>query len=124
MRKNGFTLLEVLIALVILSVAFSAIFLALSASTKQLIYLRNKTAAQWVGLNTVARVQLGLLAENGRAEGSENLMEMNWHWQAQVTPTSDKNTFLITVIVNAVGQEAGSTTLQGYLFRGIKNDKT
>lgn len=124
MRKNGFTLLEVLIALVILSVAFSAIFLALSASTKQLIYLRNKTAAQWVGLNTIARAQLGLIAANGSAEGSENLMEVNWKWQVQVTPTPDKNTFLITVIVNAAGKEGGSTTLQGYLFRGVKNDKT
>lgn len=122
MYKNGFTLLEVLIALVILSVAFSAIFLALSASTKQLIYLRDKTAAQWVGLNVIARVQLGELAKNGSASGNENQMQTDWHWQVQVTPTPDAHTFLITVNVNAAQKNAGTTTLQGYLFRGIKNE--
>lgn len=122
MQKNGFTLLEVLIALVILSVAFSAIFLALSASTKQLIYLRDKTAAQWVGLNVIARVQLGELAKNGSANGNENQMQTDWAWQARVTPTPDANTFLITVTVNAAQKKAGPTTLQAYLFRGIKNE--
>ena len=123
MRKSGFTLLEVLIALVILSVAFSAIFLALSASTKQLIYLRDKTAAQWVGLNAIAKVQLQQIAQNGSAEGIENQMQTNWHWQVRLTPTPDKNTFLITVVVTPEGRVTGSTTLQGYLFRGIQNEK-
>lgn len=57
-RVNGFTLVEVLVALAIVAVALFAALRASSAATINTGEYRNRLLAQWVAGNVMARAQL------------------------------------------------------------------
>ena len=59
-RCRGFTLLEVLVALVIVAFGMGAVLSALSSSANNIAALREKTIAEWVGMNQIADVRLNL----------------------------------------------------------------
>lgn len=116
MSEKGFTLLEVLIALVLLAVSFSAVFYSLTVTTHQLISLQDKTAAQWVGMNIIAKVQLGLIESKGGESGIEPMFSSNWRWQLTVNSTENP---LITILRVGVSKENSTGTqvqLTGYLL--------
>lgn len=56
--ERGFTLLEVLVALAILAIALGALIKAGSTNTANAVYLRDKTFAHWVALNTITEMQV------------------------------------------------------------------
>jgi len=117
-KQTGFTLLEVLIALVILALAFTASFLALSSSARHLLSLQDKTAAQWVGLNVISRAQLGIMQVpqgSGSTTGTDKMFNKDWSWQLSVSPTPDTNTSRIDVTVGKGNNQSGVTSLTGYL---------
>jgi general secretion pathway protein I len=54
LRTGGFTLIEVLVALAIVAIGMAAVLGALSSSGGTIIYLHDKTLAEWVALNHIA----------------------------------------------------------------------
>jgi general secretion pathway protein I len=118
MKQFGFTLLEVLIAMVILALAFTTSFLALSSSARNLLSLQDKTAADWVGLNVIARAQTGIMQVpkgSGTTSGTDKMFAADWSWKLVINPTADKNTAMMTVTVGKGSQQSGTVTLTGYL---------
>lgn len=115
-RNNGFTLLEVLIALVILAIAFSTSFLSLTAAARHLINMQNRTAAQWVGLNVVGKAQLGLINASG-GNGSEPMFSTNWNWNLSAYPTQNTLISRIVVSVKQEGKTNNSAVVTGYVLR-------
>lgn len=115
-KSAGFTLLEVLIALVILAIAFSTSFLSLSTATRHLITLHDKTAAEWVGLNVVGKAQLGLVSATG-ANGSEKMFTTNWNWNLSAYPTESPLISRIVVSVHEERKTKNSTVVTGYVLR-------
>ncbi len=102
LKQRGFTLVEVLVALAILSIALSALLWTSSETSRNLFYLRDKTIAHWVAMNVTAEARLGLLAlpaspglkkEEAKALGAE------WMWQANVEKTKVENILRINVQV-------------------------
>jgi type II secretion system protein I len=87
-RSRGFTLIEVLVALVIVGFGMGALLSALSASASNVAALREKTLAQWVALNQIADTRLNLQApQTGTTEGDlKNFANGDWHWQRDVVP--------------------------------------
>lgn len=91
-KQQGFTLIEVLIALVILAIALTAIIKAVSNNTRNLIYLQDKTAAHWVAMNIYNEYALGLLTISPQLEpanGSTIMFNKDWYWSAQFNPLDD-----------------------------------
>jgi general secretion pathway protein I len=84
---RGFTLLEVLVALVIVAFGMGAVLASLSAAANNVSALREKTLAQWVALNRVADVRLTLQPpQTGTTEGDvKNFGNGDWHWQQIIT---------------------------------------
>ncbi|GEM_PF-2611833 len=113
LHQDGFTLLEVLIALVILAIAFSTVYLSLSAATYHLVSLQDKTAAEWVGLNVMAKAQAGLIPPE--ASGTEKMFQTNWQWHLSFSPSADPYVLHTMVTVNKEGRAQRTIQLEGYL---------
>jgi len=56
--SGGFTLVEVLVALVVVALGLAALMVAVQGAARTSGYLRDKTLAQWIALNRIAEVRL------------------------------------------------------------------
>jgi general secretion pathway protein I len=88
-KSKGFTLLEVLVAMVILSISLLAVIKVVSEITNSAIYLQDKTIAQWVAMNKVAELRLAKkLPDTGRSNGENEMAGRNWRWDVVVKKTA------------------------------------
>lgn len=115
----GFTLLEVLIALMILAIAFSSSYFVMSETARHLIILQDKTAATWVGMNVIARAQLGVITlppTNGNTRGQEKMLNKDWLWKLTLLNTPDTHVSQLIVEVSKLSNASSSTVkLIGYI---------
>ena len=116
-KTKGFTLIEVLIALVILAVALMAIVKATDTNIHNLDYLRDKMTAQWVADNVLANMQAGLLAtpRETQQQGEIQMLNRTWYWQ--VTPEQQTNTAIkrINIAVTATANGKPLANLIGFI---------
>jgi prepilin-type N-terminal cleavage/methylation domain-containing protein len=56
--SGGFTLVEVLVALVVVALGLAALMVAVQGTARTSGYLRDKTLAQWIALNRIVEVRL------------------------------------------------------------------
>jgi type II secretion system protein I len=85
-RTEGFTLIEVLVALVIVAFGMSAVLAALSSSAENISALREKNLAEWIALNQIADARLIATApQPGVSEGDVKAFgNADWHWRRDV----------------------------------------
>jgi general secretion pathway protein I len=86
---RGFTLVEVLVALMIVAIGLAALMTAVSGTARTSGYLRDKTLAQWIALNRLSEVRLTLnkLGEN-QDTGELNFANRTWHYDTRYFDTS------------------------------------
>ena len=111
-ERLGFTLIEVMIALVILSIAFSAIIYTLNKSSRDLRYLTDKTAAMWVADNVLNEARLGIQTA---ASGRQQQFDHPWHWVKNAEPTQNDNIQRVTVSVSLKEHGHPIVKLEGYV---------
>lgn len=89
-RDGGFTLLEILIALAILAIAFGSIITVAANQSVNVSYLRDKTLAHWVAMNQITELQINnKWPATGKQQGDEEMGLQKWHWQRTVSKTPD-----------------------------------
>jgi general secretion pathway protein I len=89
-RDGGFTLLEILIALAILAIAFASIITVAANQSVNVAYLRDKTLAHWVAMNQITELQVSnKWPSTGKQQGDEEMGLQKWHWKRTVTKTPD-----------------------------------
>lgn len=93
--NTGFTLLEVLISLAILTISLSAIVSISSQRAETLIELRDKNDALIVA-NNILEKQYEQPIESGISSGKLN----DWYWQVDVNNTNNKNIIRIEVSIS------------------------
>lgn len=104
--QRGFTLLEVLIAMAVISIALTAIITTGSNTTANTVYLKQKTFAHWVAMNRLAELQ----AERewpsvGSTSDTVEMMGQEWEWIQKTTETVEPN--LRRVEVSVILDEGG-----------------
>ncbi len=88
-RRGGFTLIEVMVALTVLAVAFSAGYRALGQSTNNAELLKRRALAQWVAQNQLAQMQINrsnIVAGSGEARQAG--IDFVWRVSLSATPNA------------------------------------
>ncbi len=86
LRQRAFTLIEVVVALFIVALGIGALLTTLTSSADNLEHLRDKSFAQWVALNHVTEVRLGIEAgDDGKSSGDVQFAGGTWYWRQEVT---------------------------------------
>jgi general secretion pathway protein I len=116
-RARGFTLIEVLVALAIVTVGMAALLSALSSSADAATFLRDKTFAEWVALNRIEEVRLGAqMPQKGKSDGDAELAGRKWKWKQEVLETEVPGILRIDVSVKpaeVAGDSNWYTTVSG-----------
>lgn len=86
--QRGFTLLEVMIAMLILAVAMIAIASKVSIAAKVAQRSQSISYGRWVAMNAITEVRLqpGLPA-TGRSDGDEEMAGQDWRWTMEISET-------------------------------------
>ncbi|VAW99046.1 hypothetical protein MNBD_GAMMA22-1415 [hydrothermal vent metagenome] len=86
---TGFTLLEVLVALAVLSIAMIALVKTPVAIASNQSYLKAKTFAEYVALNKIAEIHLDRnFPALGTKQGSELMAGKEWFWKSKIIKTN------------------------------------
>lgn len=118
-KKFGFTLLEVLIALVVVSVAFAAVINALGTNARTIVHLRQSTAANWVASNVLTQVELGLITN--QTAGFEVQLGRRYYWEIGYESTPNPSVRNVNVVVKLTEQGSPILTLNG--FQGVSDEQ-
>ncbi len=106
-HKKGFTLIEVLVAMVILSLSLLAAIKVASGVTRSAIDLQEITIAQWVAMNKVVELRLAkTLPKTGRTNGQDEMAGRDWRWDIVVNETPYPKLREVHVSVKPASEEA------------------
>lgn len=116
-RRRGFTLIEVLVALTILTVALAAGMRALAQSADGATTLKLRTLALWVAQNRLAESELERpWPPPGTHAGTALESGVAFAWRADVTPTPNPAFRRIEIVVaQASVPDYALARLVGYL---------
>ncbi|TVV74232.1 type II secretion system minor pseudopilin GspI [Sphingomonas solaris] len=112
-RQSGFTLIEMMVALAIFSLAALALLRLEGATVAQTAILADRTIGQIVARNIAVEALTERDAPpRGILTGQERNAGRTWLWVRTVTPTPDPRVRRIDVSVSdAAGQRAGMLTV-------------
>lgn len=114
--SRGFTLLEVMVALTIVSL--SLIFVATSMS--QMVFeaqtMRNRTYASWIAQNRIAELRLAAATPDvGASNGEVQFANTDWSWRAVVSETGVDDLYRIDVSVSFAGSDDNIRSVTGFV---------
>ena len=90
-EQLGFTLIEVMVALLVVGIALPALMFQLGAQLDATDRFRQQTIASWVAKNQMSHLQLdaaaGIMSTAAFREGETELAGRRWSWQLSVEET-------------------------------------
>lgn len=121
-KQKAFTLLEVLVALAVLTLGLGTVIKIASGQALQLAYLKDKTISLWVANNIANEMKLGQWPVTGISSGQKLMANQEWVWKVKVSNTSDKNLRRLDIDVNRINEE-GEPVIRFISFVGKANVK-
>lgn len=125
-RSRGFTLIEVLVALVIVTFGVGALLAALSGAAGSNLRQREATLAQWIGFNQLSTTRLALQQPStGTTTGEVDYANGRWAWEQSVEDLADiPGLRRITVKVRRAGDTGAESGGARWLasITGFKGD--
>lgn len=86
---RGFTLVEVLVALMVVALGLAALMTAVSGAARTSGFLRDKTVAQWIAMNRIAEVRLTVNRTGETHDTGEiDFANRHWHYDTRYFDTS------------------------------------
>ncbi len=123
MTARGFTLVEVLVALVIVTVGMSAVLATLTSAADTTAYLRDKSFAEWVAMNRIAELRLqAQRPATGKSSGDMELAGRKWRWEQEVTKLEIPGVQRLDVRVREADAPQGDKAAWVVTVSGITGD--
>lgn len=115
--SKGFTLLEILMALVFIALPMAAIIQTTGNYSYDAGYLKEKTIAHWVAMNKLTEIQVTKQwPETGSSNGEALMVGEVWKWEYTVNGTPEPSMRRIDINVFAPSDaEASLTSLTAYI---------
>ena len=114
--QRGFTLIEVMAAVVILAMALAAIIAGFSRQAHLSSELRDRTLAMLVARNRMAEYTLAAeFPDTGESDGERRFADNDWIWFAEVSETEDPALRRIDVRIRREDDERDLATLSGFV---------
>ncbi len=99
-KQSGFTLLEVMVALFIVAIALGGAIRVMGNAAQNSSRLTNKTFAQWVALNQVAKLRIEKAwPKLGEDKGDAEMADRKWSWVQKTIKTEDKRVKRVEISV-------------------------
>ena len=115
-RQRGFTLIEVLIALMVISISLVAIAGEMISMLNAANTMQERTYASWIAQNKIAELRLAnVVPEAGSSSGETNYANVDWSWRAVVEETGVENLFRVDVTVSLAGTDYDVRTVTGFI---------
>jgi len=112
LRSRGFTLIEVLAALVIVSLGMLGVIQAVSQTASNSVYLRDKTLAHWIAMNRVTETRLAAQPPDIDSSSDEvDYAGRRWRWTMDVIETPVESLRRIDVRVSLADAEDDGSAL-------------
>ena len=109
--QDGFTLVEVLVALMIVALSLAALMTSVSSAVKGSEYLRDKTIAQWIAMNRIVEVRLNIQKfGNNTDKDTVEFANRKWRYDTRYFDTDNPTIRRIVVRVwpNDAKKDAGA----------------
>ena len=115
----GFTLIEVMLAMAIFSIAGIALLSAADNNFKNLSHLESKVLANWVASNQLVAVTLAEeWPPKNNKKGKVEMAGQEWFWLQKVIKTENKNMRSVVIEVrNKEDQKLAITSMVTYLSK-------
>lgn len=99
---NGFTLIEVLLALAVVAIALTALLKASSQNVIHMNQIKEKSISHWVAMQGITAIQLGLIPIQPSQEISQvtTMLGQRWYWRAKLSATPIQSTQQITIVTS------------------------
>jgi general secretion pathway protein I len=115
-RYTGFTLIEVMVALVIVSLALAGVAASMGQMIDTANTMRDRTFASWIAQNKITEMRLaGVIPEVGESSGDVDFANATWSWTANVSETGVENLLKVDVTVSYAGFDQPVWQVTGFI---------
>ncbi|MCK5896358.1 MAG: type II secretion system minor pseudopilin GspI [Cocleimonas sp.] len=109
--STGFTLIEVMVALLIIAVALGGAVKVMGNGARNASLLSQKTFAQWVGLNQLTKTKLkGVWLKTGSSKGTAEMAQQKWEWEQKIIKTEIDTVNRIEVSVYVLPRDSADSS--------------
>ena len=116
-QKNaGFTLLEVMIALVIVGLTLLAMAGKMGSMLNAANTMRDYTYASWIAHNKITEMRLAnIVPEVSSSSGEVKYAGVDWAWRAVVSETGVENLYRVDVSISFPGADPIMRPVTGFI---------
>lgn len=115
-RAAGFTLIEVMVALAIVSISLAAVAAAVSQMVDAANAMQQRTYASWIAQNKIAEMRLAnVIPDVSETSGEQLYAGQEWAWTATVSETGVENLYRVDVEVSLAGAQYAIRTVSGFI---------
>ncbi|MDJ0700534.1 MAG: type II secretion system minor pseudopilin GspI [Woeseiaceae bacterium] len=113
---GGFTLIEVLVALAIVSISLLSVAAAMNQMIDAANSLRDRTYADWIAQNKIVEIRLsGVEPEAGSSSGEIEYASVDWSWRSVISETGVEDLYRVDVSVSLAGTDYDLRTVTGFV---------
>ncbi len=126
--SRGFTLIEVMVALIIVALSLTAVTASMSQMINAAQTMRERTYASWIAQNRIAELRLAPASPKlGATSGEVLYANADWAWRTVVSATGVDELYRIDVSVSFAGSDDVIRMVTGFVGSpsapGVANDQ-